>query len=155
MLLRPYCAHLLRLFHYQIWLEKEHVFFFKMASNSSYQRRTLTTDEVINAVFADDDSADEFLESSSESEVEETSSDEETNTSVKTGIDATNGRVHQKRRGPRTRGGISRVQLRKQAKEKEQEALEAKWKEKDKEATVPPFTSDCKMNVPLSDDPIL
>ena len=52
-----------------------------MASNSSYQRRTLTTDEVINAVFADDDSADEFLESSSESEVEETSSDEETNTS--------------------------------------------------------------------------
>ena len=120
-----------------------------MASNSSYQRRTLTTDEVINAVFADDDSADEFLESSSESEVEET------NTSVKTGTDATNGRVHQKRRGPRTRGGISRVQLRKQAKEKEQEALEAKWKEKDKEATVPPFTSDSKMNVPLSDDPNL
>ena len=70
-----------------------------MASNSSYQRRTLTTDEVINAVFADDDSADEFLESSSESEVEETSSDEETNTSVKTSTDATNGRVHQKRRG--------------------------------------------------------
>ena len=126
-----------------------------MASNSSYQRRTLTTDEVINAVFADDDSADEFLESSSESEVEETSSDEETNTSVKTGTDATNGRVHQKRRGPRTRGGISRVQLRKQAKEKEQEVLEAKWKEKDKEATVPTFTSDSKMNVPLSDDPNL
>ena len=53
-----------------------------MASNGSHQRRTLPYDEVINAVFADDDSGDEFLESSSESEVKETSSDEETNTSV-------------------------------------------------------------------------
>ena len=52
-----------------------------MASNGSHQR-TLPYDEVINAVFADDDSGDEFLESSSESEVKETSSDEETNTSV-------------------------------------------------------------------------
>ena len=82
-----------------------------MASNSSHQRRTLTTDEVINAAFADDDSCDEFLESSSESEVEETSSDEETNTSVTINTDATNGRGQQKRRGPRTRGGISRVQI--------------------------------------------
>ena len=65
-LLRAYCAHLPGLFHHQIWLEKEHVFFFKVASNSSHQRRTLTTDEVINAAFGDDDSGDEFLESSSD-----------------------------------------------------------------------------------------
>ena len=64
--LRAYCAHLSHLFYHQIWLEKEHVFLFKMVSNSSHQRRTLTTDEVINAVFADDDSGDEFLESLSE-----------------------------------------------------------------------------------------
>ena len=63
-----------------------------MASNSLHQRGTLTNNEVINAVFADDDSGDEFLESSSESEVEETSCDEKTNTSVTTDIDATNGR---------------------------------------------------------------
>ena len=38
------------------------------------------------------------------------------------GADATNGKRQQKRRGPRTRGGISRVQLR-QANEKEEGAL--------------------------------
>ena len=74
---------------------------------------------------------------------------EEINTSVTTDTDATNGRVKQKRRGPRTRGGISRVQLRQQAKEKEEEALEAKWKEQDKAPTVPPFTSHSKIKVPL------
>ena len=151
--LHAYCMHLLRLFHHQIWLEKEHVFFFKMASNSLHQRRTLATDEVINALFADDDSDDEFVESSSESKVEEISSDEETNTSVTIGTDATNGRGQQNSRGPRTRGGISRVLSRQQAKEKEEEALEAKRKEQDKAPTVPSFTSDSKINVPLSDDP--
>ena len=59
-LLCEYCVHLPRLFHYEIWLGKEHVFFFKMASNSLYQTRTLTTDKVINAIFADDDFGDEF-----------------------------------------------------------------------------------------------
>ena len=39
------------------------------------------------------------------------------------GADATNGKRQQKRRGPRTRGGISRVQLRQQANEKEEGAL--------------------------------
>ena len=140
MFLRTYCAHLLRLFHHQIWLEKEHVY-------SSYQ-----TDQVINAVFAVDDYGDEFIESSSESEVQETSSDEKTNTSVTIDSDATNGRGPQKRRGPRTREGISRFQLKQKAKEKEEEALEAKWKEQDKAPTVPPFSSDSKINVPLSDD---
>ena len=42
-----------------------------MTSNSSHQRRTLKNEEVINAVFADDDSGDEFLEDSSETEVDE------------------------------------------------------------------------------------
>ena len=140
MFLRTYCAHLLRLFHHQIWLEKEHVY-------SSYQ-----TDQVINAVYAVDDYGDEFLESSSESEVQETSSDEKTNTSVTIDTNATNGRGPQKRRGPRAREGISRFQLKQKAKEKEEEALEAKWKEQDKAPTVPPFSSDSKINVPLSDD---
>ena len=85
--------------------------------------------------------------------MEETSSDEETNTSVMTDTDATNRRGQQKSRGPRTRGGISRVQLRQQAKEKEEEALEAKWKEKGKAPTVPPFTSNSKINILLTDDP--
>ena len=85
--------------------------------------------------------------------MEETSSDEETNTSVTTDTDATNRRGQQKSRGPRTRGQISRVELRQQAKEKEEEALEAKWKEKGKTPTVPPFTSNSKINVPLTDDP--
>ena len=67
------------------------------------------------------------------------------------GTDATNGKRQQKRRGPRTRGGISRVQLR-QANEKEEGALQAKWKEQNKAPTVPPFTSDSEINVPLSDD---
>ena len=129
------------------------LFFFKMASNSSHQRKTLVTDEVINALFADDDSDDEFVESSGESKVEEISSDEETNTSITIGTNDTNGRGQQKRRVPKTRGGISRVLLRQQAKEKEEEAQEAKWKEQDKAPTVPPFTNDSKINVPLSDDP--
>ena len=123
--LRTYCAHLLRLFHHQMSLEKEHGFFFKMASNNSHQRKTLTTDEFINALFADDACGDKILERSTDSEEEETSNDEETNTSVTTDTDATNGRGQQKRRGPRTRRRISRVQLKQQAKEKEQEALEA------------------------------
>ena len=69
----------------------------------------MTTDKVINSVFADDDSGDKFLESSSESEVEETSRNEETNALVTTNTDATNGRAQQKRREPRIRDGISRV----------------------------------------------
>ena len=141
-LLCTYCAHLVHLFHHQIWLEKEHIFFFKMASNYSHQRRTLTTDEVINTVFADDDSGDEFLESLNESEVEETSSDRG-NQYLRRG--------QQMRRGLRAGGGISRVQLRQQAKGKKEEALEAKWKEQEKTPTVPPFTSDSKINVPLLD----
>ena len=65
----------------------------------------MTTDEVINAVFVDDDSGDEFLESWSDSEVEETSSDAGTNTSVTTDTDATNGKGQKKRKGPRTKEG--------------------------------------------------
>ena len=82
-----------------------------MASNSSHQRRTLTTDEVISAVLADDDSGDEYLEILSESEVDETSGDKETNALVMTDTKATNGRGQQNRREPRTRRGISSVQL--------------------------------------------
>ena len=93
------------------------------------------------------------LKSESKSEVEETLSDAKTNTSVTTDTDATNGKGQQKRKGPRERGEISRVQLKQQAKKMEEEVLEAKWKEQDKATTVPPFTSDSKVNVPLSDDP--
>ena len=82
-----------------------------MASNSSHQRRTSTTDEVISAVLADD-YGDEYLEILSESEVDETSGDKETNALVMTDTNATNGRGQQNRRGPRTRGGISSVLLR-------------------------------------------
>ena len=81
-----------------------------MASNSSHQRRTSTTDEVINAVLADD-SGDEYLEILSEPEVDETSGDKETNALVMTDTNATNGTGQQNRRGPRTRRGISSVQL--------------------------------------------
>ena len=52
----------------------------------------------------------------SESEVNETSSDKETNALVKTDTNATNGRGQQNRIGPRTRVGISSVELRQQAK---------------------------------------
>ena len=52
----------------------------------------------------------------SESEVNETSSDKETNALVKTDTNATNGRGQQNRTGPRTRVGISSVELRQQAK---------------------------------------
>ena len=90
------------------------------------------------------------LKSESKSEIEETLSDEETNTLVTIDTDATNRKGQQKRRGPRKRGGISRAQLRQQAKKKEEEVLEAKWKEQDKATTVPPFTSNSKVNVPLS-----
>ena len=96
-----------------------------MTSNNSHQRKTLTTDEFINALFADDACGDKVLERSNDSEEEETSNDEETNTSVTTDTDATNGRGQHKRRGPRTRRRISRVQLKQQAKGKEQEAMEA------------------------------
>ena len=47
------------------------MFSVSVTSNSSHQRRTLKNEEVINAVFADDDSGDEFLEDSSETEVDE------------------------------------------------------------------------------------
>ena len=90
----------------------------------------MTTDEVINV--ADDDSGDEFLESSSQSGVEEISNDEETNTSVTTDTDATNGRGQQKRRGPRTRGDISRVELRQQPKKRKRKLWMPNGKNKTK-----------------------
>ena len=89
----------------------------------------------------------------SECEVDEAPSDKETNALVMTGTNATNGRGQQNRRGPMTRGRISSVELRQQAKEKEEQALEVTWKEQGKVTTIPPFTSDSKINVPLSDGP--
>ena len=87
--------------------EAQFFFSFKMVSNSSHHRRTRTTGSVINVAFADDDSSDEFLESSHKYEVGETLSDDESNTSDTIDTDATNGRRVQKRRGPRSRGGES------------------------------------------------
>ena len=71
-------------------VRKEARFLFQNGFKQLYQRRILTTDEVINV--ADDDSSDEFSESLSQSEVKETSSNEETNTSVTTDTNATNER---------------------------------------------------------------
>ena len=67
-------------------------------------RRGLTTRGGISSVLL----RQKFL---SESEVDETSSDKETNALVMTDTNATNRRGQQTRREPRTRGGISSVQL--------------------------------------------
>ena len=47
------------------------------SSRTHHERRSYTVDEVVDAVFADDDSADEYMQSeSSESEYESSESEE-------------------------------------------------------------------------------
>ena len=101
----------------------------KMASSKATAsvRKYLTVDEVIQGVFVDHDSDD--TSSSSESEIETSSYEEvhsdEVHDEVPPEVQQNN-----RRRGPRTGGGLSRTsaaQKRSQKIEEEKKALEEKW----------------------------
>ena len=81
-------------------------FFFKMASATGTSNlESLTVEEVIEGVFADADSVDEAITSESEMETSTSEDDESGAPPMKT---------HQnnaRKRGPRTRGGLSRTSL--------------------------------------------
>ena len=64
-----------------------------MASNSNktHNRQSLTADQVIEGVFADDDSADEYIETNEESEKETDSSSSEVDCSFSSDKENTNG----------------------------------------------------------------
>ena len=61
-----------------------------------------------------------------------------------------------RKRGPRTRGGLSRTSLAQKktsSKEAERIALEDTWKRKDSRPHIPEFTSKSSINAELPDDP--
>ena len=82
-------------------------FFFKMASATGTSNlKSLTVEEVIEGVFADADSVDEAITSESEMETSTSEEDDESG--------APPMKTHQnnaRKRGPRTRGGLSRTSL--------------------------------------------
>ena len=129
-------------------------FLFKMASATSVSNRQfLTVDEVLQGVFANADSAEEKIESETETEP---SSPEEVDES-----DLTLPKANQNyapKRGPRIRGSLSRAnlnQIKAAEKEVEREALENKWKRKDSKPHISNFTSISTINAELPDDPPL
>ena len=103
---------------------RKHVqtFFFKMASvTNTSNLKSLTVEEVIEGVFADADSVDEAITSESETETSAWEDDDESG--------ALPMKTHQnnaRKRGPRTRGGLSRTSLaqKKTSKGAERVALE-------------------------------
>ena len=131
---------------------RKHVqtFFFKMASvRNTSNLKSLTVEEVIG-VFADADSADEAITSASETETSTLEEDDESG--------APPMKTHQnnaRKRGPRTRGGLSRTSLvqKNTFKEAERVALEDTWKRKDSRPHIPEFTSKSSINAELPDDP--
>ena len=82
-------------------------FFFKMAPVTKKSNlKSLTVEEVIERVFADADLADEAITSESETETSTLEEDDESR--------APPTKTHQnnaRKRGPRTRGGLSRTSL--------------------------------------------
>ena len=90
--------------------------------------KSLTVEEVIERVFADADLADEAITSESETETSTLEEDDESR--------APSTKTHQnnaRKRGPRTRGGLSRTSLfqkKTSSKEAERVALEDTWKQK-------------------------
>ena len=133
---------------------KKHVqtFFFKMASviNTS-NLKYLTVEEVIERVFTDADSADEAVTSESETETPTAEEDDESGAPpTKTHLN------NARKRGPRTRGGLSRTSLaqkKRSSKEAERVALADTWKRKDSRPHIPEFTSKSSINAELPDDP--
>lgn len=132
----------------------------KMAS------KRLSTNEVIDAIFADQDSEYEVSEES-ESESDSTNSseaDEESNEVNEEVITPAVTVVRGQPRRVRTRGGrqnatgVTRDQQ-KNKKDEEKARKEAekenRWKREDKEVNVPDFTGESKINVPLPEDPNL
>ena len=110
---------------------RKHVqtFFFKMAPVTKKSNlKSLTVEEVIERVFADADLADEAITSESETETSTLEEDDESR--------APPTKTHQnnaRKRGPRTRGGLSRTSLfqkKTSSKEAERVALEDTWKRK-------------------------
>ena len=126
-------------------------FFFKMASvTNTSNLKSLTVEELIEGVFADANSADEAITSESETETSTSEEDDES------GAPPT--KTHQnnaRKRGPRTRGGLSRTSLAQKktaSKEAERVALEDTWKRKDSRPHIPEFTSKSSINAELPDD---
>ena len=126
-------------------------FFFKIASvTNTLNLKSFVAEEVIEGVFADADSADESITSESETETSTSEEDDES------GAPPT--KTHQNnshKRGPRTRGGLSRTSLvqKNTFKEAERVALEDTWKRKDSRPHIPEFTSKSSINAELPDDP--
>lgn len=131
-------------------------FLFKMASSSDARaQQNYTTEEVINAVFADDDSEDEDFAVPSEEESTEESSGEESSDNEFVPPAPVVKRC-------RTRGGkvnnpaVPRKQTSKEQQKIAKEVeLEHRWKHQDDGdfPIIPEFTADSKINAHLPEDP--
>ena len=127
-------------------------FFFKMASvTNTSNLKSLTVEEVIEGVFADADSVDEAITSESETETSTSEEDDESGAPpMKTHLN------NVRKRGPRTRGGLSRTSLAQKktsSKEDEKVVLQDTRKRKDSRPHIPEFTSKSSINAELPDDP--
>ena len=132
---------------------RKHVqtFFFKMASvTNTSNLKSIAVEEVIEGVFADADSSDEAITFESETETSTSEDDESRAPPTKTHLN------NARKRGPRTRGGLSRTSLaqkKRSSKEAERVSLEDTWKRKDSRPHIPEFTSKSSINAELPDDP--
>ena len=124
------------------------------SSTATRARQSYTTEQVIQNIFADEDSENEQVESETdESEEEETSGENDEHIQVEAVEEPpVRGRGAIRRRGVRTRGGNrggNRNQARLVAQTQKEAELETKWKHQDQQPNIPDFTGESKINFDL------
>ena len=134
-------------------------------ASSARHKKSLTTEEVIEGVFADRDSENAYSENEYKSEAEtetktEKEFEEEGSWEQITGIlrkesNYANVQDNIRRgmasigRGVRTRGGLRNAVWKRPSKQQEQTMLEEKWKREDRAPNIQPFTGASQINVDL------
>ena len=142
--------------HAQTSLKVAIMFHSNMASSSATRaRESYTTEQVIQNIFADEDSENEQVESETdESEEEETSDENDEDIQVEAVEEPPVRGRGAIRRGVRTRGvtGGNRNlqnQVRLVAQTQKEAELETKWKHQDQQPNIPDFTGESKINFDL------
>lgn len=108
-------------------------------SSAPHERRSYSVDEVVDAVFADDDTADEYMQS-------ESSGSSEVATPEPIGGNVV-------RRGPETRNWRSqRILSRAEIREGETIKLEERWKSEENRRVIPDFPAQSSINTDFTDD---
>ena len=120
-------------------------------------KRSLSTEEMIEGLFADDDSENgaDVETDSSDLSCDSDSSDEEIIEDEIVELEEETEHVAPVRKTCRTRGGkaASVGGLARSQKETRELALEGIWKEQDAAPTIPPFTAESKVHATLPDSP--